>query len=91
MGWSCRADASRTFRAWCDACAADTGSSNVYTVKGTKFFFECDNVEHDDGAITGDYFRMGAGTTCYTAGTFRIEPDGRVSRGDAWMRSVGNR
>ncbi len=88
MGWSCRKEAGETMDAWSRACVAQTGESNRFVVRGVSYFFECDNVEHDDGAITGTLFRMTSPTECVEASQFRIGPEGQVERAPAFLRGV---
>jgi len=86
MGWSCRAEAGATMDAWVRACVAQTGSSNVFRRYGSTFFFECDNVEHDDGAITGAIFQMDGEDQAHEVSQFRIEGDGEVSSAPMFLR-----
>jgi hypothetical protein len=95
MGWSCRKEASDTMRAWSDACHASSGSSNVWkSADGSEFFFEVSRKEHDDGAITGSIIALGAPSgpdgARYgrKAGSFRIDPDGRVARAPAFLKAA---
>ena len=80
---------------WTDACLAQTGSQNTYEVGGRKYFWELSNVEHDDGAITGTIAVIDKVLTedtfyAHTVGSFRIEPDGTVSRAPAFLKRAGN-
>ncbi len=93
MGWSCATDANETMKKWTAACVAQTGSQNVYVVKGQKYMWEISETEHADGAITGTIFKMltvkpdGSGTVRQT-GSFRIEPDGSVGRAPAFLKAA---
>lgn len=90
MGWSCSAAAGRTLEAIQAACVASTGSQNTWEEPGrAPCFFELDSTEHDDGAITGDVFRMAPGTSrCRATTRFRIEADGRLSIGPRFFRGA---
>ena len=81
MGWSCSAVAGDTMRALSDKCVKSSGSSNVWSINGERFFFEPSRVEHRDGAITGSVWRMLPDDRARRVGSFRIEADGRLSRG----------
>lgn len=89
MGWSCRAEAGAVLDAWRDACVADSGTSNGYKVRGVEYFWEVGR-EQWDGAITGTVHRTvrveGDAKFCRPSGTFRVEPDGRVTRGPAMLK-----
>ncbi len=80
MGWSCRADASRTYQKWDEFCRKQTGSSNSFIVNGERFFYENSRREHFDGAITGSICKMVSETHARKVGTFRINGDGTIAR-----------
>ena len=86
MGWSCAAKADDAMQRVNDECVRQSGSSNVY--RDTRFhFYEVSRVEHEDGAITGSVYTGPLdGETVRRSGSFRFEPDGRLSRGPAWMK-----
>lgn len=86
MGWSCRADAARTLERWEKACRESTGSSNTWVEDNAVFFYELDNVEHDDGAITGEIWRGTSPGRAVPAGKFRIEGDGTISSAPKFLR-----
>lgn len=93
MGWSCRAEASDVMKAWTAACVADTGSANVFVVKGTEYFWELSRTEHYDGAITGTIMkvvekRADGVSMAVRSGTFRIEGDGTVTRAPAFLKKA---
>ncbi len=91
MGWSCRREAGLVLDAWTKACVAQTGSTNVFVERGVRFFFELDNVEHDDGAITGTIqksFKKGGKDLCVEAGAFRIEGNGFVTKAPMFLTAV---
>lgn len=72
MGWSCSADASRTLQALEAFATATYQSSNLIT---GNTFFELDNIEHDDGRITGDVMTLRGGNM----GAFEISGEGRLT------------
>lgn len=85
MGWSCTWLASDVERRWSDLCYEQTGIQNAYdTVEGERLFYDIGR-ETRDGAIVGQVFSMTSGRK---VGTFRIEPDGSVSRFPKGMRKA---
>lgn len=88
MGWSADARACRTMDEWTRVCVAQGGTQNVYKSEdGTRFMWERGNREHADGAITGQTWRFVPGGIT-RAGSWRIEPDGSVSRWPQGFRVV---
>lgn len=91
MGWSCRADASRTMDKVTAACVKQTDMQNTFEVGGSKYFYDISRTEHNDGAITGTVFKfLPDGEHCRKSGSFRIEGDGTFSRGPAWMKQAAS-
>lgn len=88
MGWSCGQKAGQTMDRISQACRAQGGSSNVFTVKGKKYMFETSRVEHSDGAITGQVLRFLDERYVRPSGSFRIEGDGTISRGPAFFKQA---
>jgi hypothetical protein len=88
MGWSCRVEAARTLESWIAYCRRQSGQSNVFYTNGKSYFFEEDNVEHDDGAITGSVWFMGKNQTCSKYGTFRVNGDGTVDHGPTVLQHL---
>jgi hypothetical protein len=89
MGWSCSAAASRVMEVWTEACIAATDSQNTWKVNGIEYFWERSNTEHSDGAITGQIHKVDTAGFCHSAGSFKIEGDGTITRvpkflKDAW-------
>lgn len=81
MGWSAASAACATLDAIQRGCAKiNEGSQNVFLSKGIRYFFEPSRTEHRDGAITGAIFRFLDDNRCRRVGSFRIEPDGAISR-----------
>jgi hypothetical protein len=73
-----------------DLCVKQTGSSNKYEANGNEYFFETSRTEHGDGAITGQiwkYLKDGSGRVT-KSGSFRIEGDGKISRGPAIFKKM---
>jgi hypothetical protein len=56
----------------------EIGASNGWRAKGQEFFSERGREQHD-GAVTGTVWRNEA-QTCHKVGSYRIEPDGTVTR-----------
>ena len=79
MGWSATAKACDIERQWSNACRAQTGGSNKYEANGNTYFYDIGR-EQRDGAITGQVFQMSDTGYATRVGTFRIEPDGTVTR-----------
>lgn len=88
MGWSCATAAAYSLDAMKDVCVAQTGTSNVYEEKGTKFFFEVSRREYADGAITGSIYKFLPDERCRKSGSFRIEGDGTFTRGPKIFRDA---
>lgn len=80
MGYSCTAAANSTMGKIIDACFRQTKSQNVYKHGGKKYMWEIGK-ENADGAITGTIHEYLPTGHVKKAGTFRIEPNGTVSRG----------
>jgi len=57
MGYSCNVQAAYVTDAWQQACIDQTGSQNVFRVKGQRYFWEIGR-EQRDGAITGTVWRF---------------------------------
>jgi hypothetical protein len=95
MGWSCAAAAGNSLDAISRGMQQENSgkgiSSNAWDSGGKRYFYEMPHTEHPDGAITGAYSvftdAFGVphldGTHAHKVGSYRIEPDGRVSRGPA--------
>ena len=85
MGWSCSKEASKAMERISAACRTQTNTQNAYRViGGVEFFWEASRKEHEDGAITGSIFPMSGGGR---VGTFRIEPDGTMSKGPKTLKT----
>lgn len=82
MGWSCTMDASKTLDKLEEVCRIQTGRQNVFVYKDRrKYFFETNTrLEHRDGAVTGSIYAY-SGDRAIKDSSFRIEPDGKISRG----------
>ena len=85
MGYSCRQDADTTYREWSDYCYATTGVSNSYLYKNQRYCLQIGR-KQNDGAITGtvmlliDNPDIAGQYLAYNKGSFRINPDGVVTR-----------
>jgi len=88
MGWSCTKAAGDTMDRWSAVCRKATGSSNAFKVGPKKFFFEGDNVEHDDGSITGEVFAMVGESSARSVGKFHIGPGGEVLKAPSALKIV---
>lgn len=73
MGWSFSADAGRTLKALEAYGREKEGVSNMVNKYA---FFELDNVEHEDGRITGEV-KTKAGRSM---GNFEIGANGRINK-----------
>src|SRR5271166_6968760 len=78
MGYSCNKDSADSMAVICHMFGKPN-TGNTLILKGTEYFFERGR-ENQDGAITGSLMRMLPGGYCRKAGTYRIDPDGTVSR-----------
>lgn len=88
MGWSCASDAARTMDEMVRGCVAASGQSNCYTSGGHRYFWETSRLEHTDGAITGGIFKILPNERCRRVGSFRIEPDGTISRAPSGLKAM---
>lgn len=73
MGWSHSADAGRTLNALEAYARAHFTSSNMVSKTA---FLELDNIEHEDGGITGEVMTMAG----QSLGNFQIGGNGRIER-----------
>jgi hypothetical protein len=93
MGYSCRRDADTTYREWSDYCYSATGISNVYLYKNQRYSI-MHGREQRDGAITGtvhlliDNPDIEGQSLAYRKGSFRIEPNGIVTRFPAGLNDL---
>lgn len=90
MGWSCGHIAGKTLDLVTAACLESTNVQNTYTTRGKKYLIDVSRVEHHDGAITGSIYNMLPNNMCKKSGSFRIEPDGSISRGPKWMKDAAS-
>ena len=82
MGYSCTARAGLALDTIISALKGgepEGEPSNTYYRRGRKHFFETGR-ERPDGAITGAIFRELPDNRCRRAGSFRVEPDGTITR-----------
>jgi hypothetical protein len=90
MGWSATQAACATMDRLTARCIAQTASQNMFKLDGNSYFWETGR-EQDDGAITGTITKLigdirAESCACARAGTFRIEPNGQISRGGLLKR-----
>ena len=79
MGYSCSTIANNVLN-FIIASVNNTDSSNEWTFNGKRYFYEVGR-ENRDGAITGTVWRFQPdGVHVKRAGSFRIEPEGEISR-----------
>lgn len=91
MGWSFAAAAGKVTDAWEKACIASTDSQNTWKdSRGVQYFWEASRVEHSDGAITGQIFKILPNGLCRTSGTFRIDGNGTIVRAPQFLKDVWN-
>ena len=87
MGYSCSSLAMESLdqlMIQLKAAGKETKSSNGWNKNGTYYFHEIGR-EQRDGAVTGKVQKIykinnSESDYCKTAGTFRIEPDGTITR-----------
>lgn len=79
MGYSCTQDASLALGNLWHFYFVEGNGGNVVTIRGKQYFYEHGR-EQGDGAVTGTVLMMLGGDYARKVGTFRIEPDGTVSR-----------
>lgn len=86
MGYSNAVRAGWQLDTLSEVCYKSTKTSNTFKDGNTEYFFERNNNEHPDGSITGAIYEHVGDNKYRLAGSFRIEPDGTVSRGLVWMK-----
>lgn len=82
MGYSCTTKAMKTFDELIiqlKAAGRKTGKENGWGKNGFEYFHEIGR-EQKDGAITGIIYKHIDNGFCRKAGSFRIEPDGIITR-----------
>lgn len=93
MGWSCSSAASARLDAissWIVLNGNMDGSQNSWKDPrtGERYFFESSRREHSDGAITGSIWKFVGENSVVKSGSFKIERDGRISRGPAFFKTI---
>lgn len=88
MGYSCARFASMKESAIANICFEQTGIRNVWETKRGRYMFDVTRRENAGGAITGTIWKYVDENKVRKSGSFRIEPDGIVSRGPAFMRNT---
>lgn len=84
MGYSVSTKAAHALDILSRHCAKTTGTANTWVHNGKKYFWERGK-EQPDGAATGSVWRFSPdGIYANRAGSYRIEPDGKVTKFTAW-------
>lgn len=78
MGYSCSTKAANMLDIIGKVCIEQTGSQNVWTKKGNRYFFETSRREHPDGSITGSVYKFTSDDYVAKIGSFKIDPDGNI-------------
>ena len=63
------------------------GSSNVYSHRGGRYFFEVTRRDQPDGGIRGTIHRFVGNSRARKVGTFAIDGQGKVLRGPSIMKA----
>lgn len=81
MGYSCSSKSNYVLDALIVQLqvAYEGGSTNSWIHKGRAYFHETGK-ENRDGAITGSVWKINIDNTCTNKGSYRIEPNGLISR-----------
>lgn len=88
MGYSCSHLAGLRLNCISEACIKNTGSSNTWKREnGDQYFFETGK-ENYGGSITGSIWKILPNGMAKRSGGFRIEPDGKISRGPKFMKDA---
>ncbi len=80
MGYSCTSAANEVLEKISDVCYKQTKSANSY-IKGKNTYMWEIGRENADGAITGTVSKFLPNGYVIKSGTFRIEPNGKITRG----------
>ena len=94
MGNSHASEALDTYTQWRDTCRASTGVDNVYTADGNRYTLQLSRKQQRDCAVVGSVWRavhtdVETGVTqAVKAGSFRIEPNGEVTRYPVGLRAL---
>ena len=82
MGYSCATKAMESFDQLIiqlKSAGKRTGKENGWEKNGSEYFHEIGR-EQRDGAVTGTVYKHTDNGYCRKAGTFRVEPDGKITR-----------
>ena len=89
-------DAWDTYMKWRDICTASTGAGNVYMVGEARYSLQLSRKQQRDCAVVGSVWRT-LHTDAETgisqavkAGSFRIEPNGEVTRYPVGLRALAS-
>jgi hypothetical protein len=87
-------DAWDTYTKWSDICTASTGAGNVYMAGETRYSLQLSRKQQRDRAVVGSVWRTlhtdaeTGVTQAVKAGSFRIEPNGEVTRYPVGFRTL---
>jgi len=89
MGWTCTAEASEALTKILERHS----SRGCYVSGGHEFFIDVCRKEAPDGAVTGNVLRVTAtykdgSMSAVKVGAFRIDPDGKLSKGPKHLRAL---
>lgn len=87
MGYSCRRESGFMLDLITSHCVKTTGSSNCFVQNDKKYFYQIGK-ENRDGAITGTIWKFLEDGKAKKTGSFRIEPDGKVSLGPKFFKNI---
>ena len=95
MGWSCALEAGNTMNYLREKLRGPLNLVFSWESRGEVYFLDPSSKEHQDGAITGKVLRVKNETlffngslTAEPVNSFRIEPDGTLSRGPATVKKL---
>jgi len=78
MGWSCGDGAAEVLAGFRRGCAASTGFANEFEHNGMRYFFEIDDIEHEDGRVTAQVYEKQADGRAIDVSFFHLGPDGDI-------------
>ena len=87
MGWSCNRKAGFTLSAIQDFCYSQTGATNVFVSRQTKYMYEVGR-EQRDGSITAQVYRYLSDGTVRKTTSLKIDSDGKIVRGPSLFKKI---
>ena len=84
MGYCTTREAGRTLDLLDAYCRKQDGSSNVWTYKGKKYFYDITRADQPDGGICGSVALCLPDNMCREVGRFKIDGEGNVVRFPGW-------